>query len=147
MTEEKVKSNLSRFVVVVWLFVVLVLTSSYTASLTSMLTVQQLEPTDIRDLTKKGEYVGYKESHFVREVFDNMKWDYSMLKNYSSFEEYDEALTKGSKNGGVGAIVDNLPSIRLFLSKYCHKYTVIGPTYKRSGFGFVSLIFSYSSPS
>src|SRR4051812_35583457 len=42
---ENLKSNLSRFVVLVWVFVVLILQSSYTASLTSMLTVPQLEPT------------------------------------------------------------------------------------------------------
>ncbi|KAH6821820.1 hypothetical protein C2S53_008425 [Perilla frutescens var. hirtella] len=133
--KEKVKSNLSRFVVIVWLFVVLVLTSSYTASLASMLTVQQLDPTDIRDLTKKGEYVGYKESHFVREYLDSTKSDKSKFRIYSSFEEYDEALSKGSGKGGVGAIADNVPSIRLFVSQYCHKYTVIG-TYRKSGFGF-----------
>ncbi|KAB1221985.1 Glutamate receptor 2.7 [Morella rubra] len=46
---EKVYNNLTRLVIVVWLFVVLILTSSYTASLSSMLTVQQLQPnvTDI----------------------------------------------------------------------------------------------------
>jgi glutamate receptor, ionotropic, plant len=38
--EEKLESNLSRFVVIIWVFVVLILTSSYTASLTSMLTVE-----------------------------------------------------------------------------------------------------------
>ncbi|GJM98776.1 hypothetical protein PR202_ga15813 [Eleusine coracana subsp. coracana] len=42
---ESLKSNLSRFAVVVWVFVVLILQSSYTASLTSMLTVPQLGPT------------------------------------------------------------------------------------------------------
>ncbi|MBA0848200.1 hypothetical protein Goshw_029625, partial [Gossypium schwendimanii] len=42
---EKVVSNLGRFVVIIWCFVVLVLTQSYTASLTSLLTVEQLQPT------------------------------------------------------------------------------------------------------
>ncbi|KAH6790011.1 hypothetical protein C2S51_005017 [Perilla frutescens var. frutescens] len=133
--KEKVKSNLSRFVVIVWLFVVLVLTSSYTANLASMLTVQQLEPKDIRDLTKRGESVGYKQGHFVRGYLDSTRSDNSKFRIYGSFEEYDEALSKGSRKGGVGAIADNVPSIRLFLSQYCHKYTVIG-TYKKSGFGF-----------
>ncbi|KAH6793341.1 hypothetical protein C2S52_003818, partial [Perilla frutescens var. hirtella] len=134
--KEKVMSNLSRFVVIVWLFAVLVLTSSYTASLTSMLTVQQLDATDIHDLTKKGEYVGYKQGHFIRGFLDSTKSDNSKFRNYSSFEEYDEALTKGSEKGGVGAVVDNTPSIKIFLSKYCHKYTMIGSAYRKSGFGF-----------
>ena len=139
MTEEKVKSNLSRFVVIVWLFAVLVLTSSYTASLTSMLTVQQLDPADIRDLTRKGEYIGYKNGSFMRSVLESTNSD--KLKIYTSFEEYDDGLTLGSWKGGVGAIVDNLPSIKLFLKQYCHKYTMINSTYKKSGIGFVSRVF------
>ncbi|KAL7140537.1 hypothetical protein ABFS83_09G125700 [Erythranthe nasuta] len=135
---EKVISNLTRFVVIVWVFVVLVLTSSYTANLTSMLTVQQLQPTitDFYDLVKNREYVGCQDGSFVAGFLKNMQFDSSKFRIYSTFEEYDEALSKGSRNGGVAAIVDELPYIRLFLSKYCHKYTMIGPTYKTSGFGF-----------
>ncbi|XP_058226988.1 glutamate receptor 2.7-like isoform X2 [Rhododendron vialii] len=138
--KEKLISNLSRFVVIVWVFVVLVLTSSYTASLTSMLTVQKLKPsvTDIRDLIQSKEYVGYQQGSFVEGLLKNKAFDTSKFKNYSTFEQYDEALSKGSKNGGVAAIIDELPYIRLFLSnhKYCAKYTMVGPIYKTAGFGF-----------
>ncbi|KAK3035569.1 hypothetical protein RJ639_034774, partial [Escallonia herrerae] len=135
---EKLVSNLSRFVVIVWVFVVLVLTSSYTASLTSMLTVQQLQPafTDITELMKNGEYVGYQKGSFIAGLLEGMKFDGSKFKTYSTFEEYHEALSNGSRNGGVAAIVDELPYIRLFLAKYCTKYTIVGPTYKTAGFGF-----------
>ncbi|XP_059299526.1 glutamate receptor 2.8-like isoform X2 [Lycium ferocissimum] len=135
---ERVTSNLTRFVLIVWVFVVLVLTSSYTANLTSMLTVQQLQPTitDLYDLIKKGEYVGYQEGSFVKDVLKRMKFDSSKLRSYSTLEEYNDALSRGSKNGGVGAIVDELPYLRLFLNKYCRKYIMIGPTYKAAGFGF-----------
>lgn len=135
------KSNLTRFVLIVWVFVVLVLTSSYTANLTSMLTLQQLQPkvNEVDDLIKNGEYVGYQEGSFVSGfLMDNMKFDSSKFRIYSTLEDYDVALSRGSRNGGVGAVVDELPYIRLFLSKYCHKYTMIGPTYRTSGFGFVS---------
>jgi orotidine-5'-phosphate decarboxylase len=62
--EEKLESNLSRFVVIIWVFVVLILTSSYTASLTSMLTVQKLQPavTDVRELQRTGAYIGVSSS-------------------------------------------------------------------------------------
>ncbi|KAJ8557772.1 hypothetical protein K7X08_004538 [Anisodus acutangulus] len=135
---ERVTSNLTRFVLIVWVFVVLVLTSSYTASLTSMLTVQQLQPTiiDLNDLIKNGEYVGYQEGSFVKDVLKSMKFDSSKLRSYSTLEEYNEALSRSSKNGGVGAIVDELPYLRLFLNKYCRKYIMVGPTYKTAGFGF-----------
>ncbi|XP_057770093.1 glutamate receptor 2.7-like [Salvia miltiorrhiza] len=128
---EKVKSNLTRFVVIVWVFVVVVLTSSYTASLTSMLTVQKLN--SIEMIVKRGEYVGIQTGSLIT---GGMIFDYSKFREYSSVEEYDNALSKGSRNGGVAAIVDEIPYIRLFLSKYCHKYTMIDPKHKTSGFGF-----------
>ncbi|KAH0660668.1 hypothetical protein KY289_029416 [Solanum tuberosum] len=136
--KEKITSNLSRFVLIVWVFVVLVLTSSYTASLTSMLTVQQLQPTitDLNDLIKNGEYVGYQKGSFVKDVLTRMKFDSSKFRSYSTLEEYNDALSRGSKNGGVGAIVDELPYLRLLLNKYCRKYIMVGPTYKAAGFGF-----------
>ena len=142
---EKVTSNLTRFVLIVWVFVVLVLTSSYTASLTSMLTLQQLQPTitDLNDLIKNGEYVGYQEGSFVKDAFiKHMKFDSSKFRSYNKLEDFDDALSKGSKNGGVGAIVDELPYLRLFLNKYCRKYIMVGQTYRAAGFGFVRLLHS-----
>ncbi|KAM3375172.1 hypothetical protein P3S68_013886 [Capsicum galapagoense] len=111
----KITSNLTRFVLIVWVFVVLVLTSSYTASLTSMLTVQQLQPTitDLNDLIKNGEYVGYPEGSFVKDVFvKHMKFGKSKFRSYSTLEGFNDALSRGSKNGGVGAIVDELPYLK-----------------------------------
>ncbi|XP_019193278.1 PREDICTED: glutamate receptor 2.1-like isoform X4 [Ipomoea nil] len=141
---ERILNNLSRFVIIVWVFVVLVLTSSYTASLTSMLTVQQLQPTvtDVKDLIMNGEYIGYQYGSFVADMLQN-KFGSTKIRNYSTLEEYDEALSKGSRNGGVSAIMDELPYLRLFLAKYCGKYTIVGPTYKSAGFGFA---FARGSP-
>ncbi|KAJ4952014.1 hypothetical protein NE237_028846 [Protea cynaroides] len=137
--KEKIMSNLSRFVVIIWIFVVLVLTSSYTASLTSMLTVEQLQPTitDIKDLRRNGDYVGYQDGSFVTAIMKSLDFDESKLRNYSTLEKYDQALSRGGQNGGVAAIVDEIPYIRLFLAKYCSKYTMIGPIYRTAGFGFV----------
>ncbi|GKB20812.1 hypothetical protein Tco_0854735 [Tanacetum coccineum] len=119
-------------------FVVLVLTSSYTASLTSMLTVQKLQPayTDIDKIMRNGESVGYQASSFVYNKLKGMGFDESQLKNYSNFEQYDKALELGSQSGGVSAIVDEIPYLKVFLAKYCTKYTMTGPTYKTAGFGF-----------
>jgi len=108
-----------------------------------MLTVQQLQPTitDLNDLIKNGEYVGYKKGSFVKDVLTRMKFDSSKFRSYSTLEEYNDALSRGSKNGGVGAIVDELPYLRLLLSKYCRKYIMVGPTYKAAGFRFVRLLY------
>ncbi|KAH6773305.1 hypothetical protein C2S51_011709 [Perilla frutescens var. frutescens] len=130
---EEVISNLTRFIVIVWMFVVLVLTSSYNANLTSMLTVQQLQSTD---MIKKGEYVGFQNGSSVAAFLKSMISGGYSFRNYNSLEELEDALSRGSRNGGIGAIVDEIPYIRLFLSKNCHNFTMIDPTYKTSGFGF-----------
>ena len=130
---------MARIVVIIWLFVVLILTQSYTASLTSMLTVQQLNPTitDINELIKKGERVGYQYGSFVYEfLIKSMKFDESKLVKYESPEELDELFSKG----GITAAFDEIPYMKIFLAKYCSKYTAVGPTYKFDGFGFVSVL-------
>lgn len=135
-------SILSRIVLIVWVFVLLVLTSSYTASLSSMLTVQQLQPTvtDVHELIKKGEYVGYYYGSFVRDLLVQVGFDKRKLRAYNSIEGYADALSKGSKSGGVAAVIDEVPYIKLFLAKHCKGYTMVGPIYKSDGFGFVSTL-------
>ncbi|KAL4347311.1 hypothetical protein GQ457_17G005500 [Hibiscus cannabinus] len=136
---EKILNNLSRFVLIIWIFVVLILTQSYTASLASMLTVQRLQPTivDVNELRNNGDFVGYETGSFVKDLLvKQLNFDESKLKSYGTPEEFDEALTKGSQNDGVSAIFGVQQCIELFLAKYCDKYMTAGPTYKTDGFGF-----------
>ncbi|KAL4654552.1 hypothetical protein ACB092_01G387700 [Castanea dentata] len=136
---ERVVNNLSRFVLILWIFLVLILTQSYTASLTSMLTVQRLQPTfvDVKEIKGKGYLVGYQRGSFVKGLLmKQLDFDESKLKPYETPEEYHEALSKGILNGGVAAIFGEIPYIKLFLAKYCSRYTMVGPTYKTDGFGF-----------
>ncbi|XP_039013290.1 glutamate receptor 2.1-like [Hibiscus syriacus] len=136
---EKIISNLSRVVLIIWIFVVLILTQSYTASLASMLTVQRLQPAvvDVNELKKNGDFVGYETGSFVKDLLvKQLDLDESKLKNYGTAEEFDEALSKGSQNGGVGAIFGAQHCVELFLAKYCNKYMTAGPTYKTDGLGF-----------
>ncbi|KAI3468398.1 hypothetical protein Pfo_025061 [Paulownia fortunei] len=137
--KERVTSNMARFVLVIWFLVVLILTQSYTASLTSMLTVQQLQPTitDVNELIRNKEYVGYQEGSFVYGLLKRMNFDESRLLVYNSAEECDELFSKGSGNGGIAAAFDEIPYIKPFLAKYCSKYTMVDPTYKTDGFAFV----------
>ncbi|KAK4435710.1 Glutamate receptor 2.7 [Sesamum alatum] len=137
--KEKVVSNLARFVLVIWFLVVLILTQSYTASLTSMLTVQQLQPTvtDVNELIRSKEYVGYQEDSFVYGLLKRLNFDESRLLPYNSPEQLDELFSKGSGNGGIAAAFEEIPYINVFLAKYCSKYTTVDPTYKTDGFAFV----------
>ena len=110
-----------------------------------MLTVQQLQPTttDIYDLKNKGDHVGYYSGSFVEGLLQELGFDKSKMRGYDR-EEYTEALDKGSANGGVAAIVNEIPYIKLFLAKSCKSYTMVGPIYKTAGFGFVSFNINYS---
>lgn len=142
-------SSLSKLVMIIWIFVVLILTQSYTASLASMLTVQRLQPSfvDVKEIKSKGYYVGYQNGSFVKDLLiKQLNLEESKLKPYNTYEEYREALLNGSENGGVAAIFDEIPYIKLFLTKHCSKYTMVGPTYKTAGFGFVSLFLSLPIP-
>ena len=71
-------------------------------------------------------------------LVNKLLFDESRLKLYSIPEEFDEALSKGSKKGGVGATFGAQHCIQLFLAKYCDKYMAAGPTFKTDRLGFVS---------
>ncbi|KAL6127002.1 hypothetical protein ACLB2K_075047 [Fragaria x ananassa] len=96
-------SNLSKFVVILWLFVAPVLTQSYAASLSTILTVQQLATptyTDIDELVQNKDYTGYPKGSFVHDLLIQRGFDDSKIKVYTSPDECDQLLTRGSANGG-----------------------------------------------
>ncbi|KAL5206282.1 hypothetical protein ABZP36_034491 [Zizania latifolia] len=135
---ERVDSILSRMVVIIWVFVLLVITSSYTANLSSMLTVQQLQPTvtDLQELLKNGEYVGYHNGSYVGDLLKGLGFDRGKLRAYDNSDDFAAALIKGSQNGGIAAVIHEIPYIKIFLAKHCQGYTMVGPIYKSEGFGF-----------
>ncbi|KAL7582708.1 hypothetical protein Lser_V15G42040 [Lactuca serriola] len=128
---QKLQSNLSRFVVSVWLFVVLVLASSYTATLSSLFTIEQIR------LASKGDLIGYRDGSFVQgDIVRNLNFKDTRLKPYYTSEEYADALSRGSKNGGVDAIIDEIPYLKGFLAQYPSGYSMVVSEVTTSGFGF-----------
>ncbi|EYU45932.1 hypothetical protein MIMGU_mgv1a023751mg [Erythranthe guttata] len=136
---ERIVSNLARLVVVVWMFVVLILSSTYTASLSARLTVQRLQPavTDVLQLTRKGDFVGCHKGSFIFDLLQDLGFDKSKIKLYELPVEVHEALSEGSEKGGISAFFSVRAYTKLFLSNYCNKYTTVGPTYPTEGFAFV----------
>ncbi|ERN18388.1 hypothetical protein AMTR_s00055p00227100 [Amborella trichopoda] len=104
--------NMGRFVLIMWLFVVLILTSSYTANVASILTVEQLQPTvvDIETLINNGDFIGYQNNSCVEGLLVRSGFLKSKLMPYDTPNEYAEALSRGSSNGGVAAIFDEVPT-------------------------------------
>ncbi|KAL6549153.1 hypothetical protein OROHE_008998 [Orobanche hederae] len=135
---ETTVSTLGRLVLIIWLFVVLIINSSYTASLTSILTVQHLYSPlkGIESLKEGNDPIGYQvgsfAEHYLIEGFGISK---SRLKALGSPEEYATALQLGPEKGGVAAVVDERPYIELFLASHC-KFRIIGQEFTRSGWGF-----------
>lgn len=140
MTDQIIKSLHSKVVVVIWCFMVLVLVQSYTASLSSLLTAQRLQPsvTDPRQLLRNGHYVGYQNGSFVHAMLRRLQFDEHKIKVLSTPEEYARALRKGSKHGGVSAIFDEIPYLNSFLTQYGKEFQIVGLIDRTDGFGFVS---------
>uniref|UniRef100_A0A0E0KUE9 Glutamate receptor n=1 Tax=Oryza punctata TaxID=4537 RepID=A0A0E0KUE9_ORYPU len=132
------RSTLGRFVIIIWLFVVLIIQSSYTASLTSILTVQQLTSpiTGIDSLIASDDPIGFQVGSFAENYLAHeLGVAHSRLKALGSPEEYKKALELGPSKGGVAAIVDERPYIELFLYQN-PKFAVVGSEFTKSGWGF-----------
>lgn len=127
-------STLGRMVLIIWLFVVLIINSSYTASLTSILTVQQLTSNikGIDSLVAGNDPIGFQVGSFAENYLsEELGVSKSRLVALGSPEEYAMAL----ENGTVAAVVDERPYVELFLSTNC-KFSIVGQEFTKSGWGF-----------
>jgi ionotropic glutamate receptor len=148
-TGENTVSTLGRLVLIIWLFVVLIINSSYTASLTSILTVQQLTSRieGIDTLIASTEPIGIQDGSFAwNYLIQELNIAESRLVKLKSQDEYAIALQRGPNGGGVAAIVDELPYIELFLSSTNCKFRTVGSEFTKSGWGFVSININLSKP-
>ncbi|XP_065875130.1 glutamate receptor 2.8-like [Euphorbia lathyris] len=133
---ESIRSQWTRLVLAPWLFLILIITSTYTANLSSILTNPKLEPseTDIGSLKATNATVGCDGNSFIiwylKEVLDFKE---NNIKIISSPED----LAKSLSNGDIRAAFMLSPHARAFLSEYCQGFTISGPTFKLSGFGYV----------
>ncbi|KAB5530023.1 hypothetical protein DKX38_020104 [Salix brachista] len=139
---DNLSSNLSRIVMVVWLFLALVLTQSFTACLSAIFSYQGNDPAtvDVETLRNTGAKIGCDGGSFVvaylRDVL-NIHPD-NIVRIYSG-DDYAQALI----NEEIAAAYLEVPYLKVFLAKYCKGFTTSGPIYKVGGFGF---FFQRSSP-
>lgn len=133
---QQLTSNLARLVLTPWLFVILIITASFTASLASMMTVSRLQPSilDIETLKSTNAAVGCNGNSFiVRYLTDVLLFKPENIRSINSIYDYPEAF----KSGYIKAAFFVEPHAKVFLGKYCRGYTKAGPTFKLGGFGFV----------
>ncbi|KAL1541115.1 glutamate receptor 2.8-like [Salvia divinorum] len=127
-----VSNSWSALVLIFWLFMAFILMQSYTANLSAILTVDQL-----KFAFSDNYYVGCQDGSFMKKfLVDQLHISATRLRSYASAEEYHQAMKQGSKNGGVDAIFDEIPYMKILLNKYDDEYKMAGPTYRTGGFGF-----------
>ena len=143
VAEERVYSYITKMVVMIWLLVVFILNSSYTASLSSILTIQQLEPDiDIEWLQRNDQKVGCSD-FFVCNYLENVlgfKKD-NIVSNISDEDDY----LKRFRDNKIAAAFLEVPYEKVFLNKYCKEYTTIPRTYRFGGLAFVSINLRHSN--
>ncbi|CAA3021427.1 glutamate receptor -like [Olea europaea subsp. europaea] len=140
-----IEGTLICLILVGWTIVSCLLMSTYTASLSSKLTAQRLQPTvpDVKELIESGVYVGCQRGSFLVDFLKRLGFEGSKIRTYKCAEDCHEALSKGNSNGSISAYFDVMPHIMLFLTQFCGKYVVARPIHRTEGFGFV---FPKSSP-
>ncbi|XP_073296979.1 glutamate receptor 3.5-like isoform X1 [Primulina huaijiensis] len=136
---ENTVSTLGRLVLLFWLFVVLIINSSYTASLTSILTVRQLSMgiQGIDSLISSSDHIGVQDGSFAyRYLTDQLNIAESRLRILKNQDDYVNFLQRGPTGGGVAAIVDELAYVELFLSYTKCAFSIVGQEFTKSGWGF-----------
>ncbi|CAI9758070.1 unnamed protein product [Fraxinus pennsylvanica] len=135
---ENIVSTLGRLLVILWLFAVLIINSSYTASLTSILTVQQLSSPikGIGSLLNSKDPIGYQQGSFARDyLVEELGVQESRLVPLKLPEDYVKALKDGPQNGGVAALIDERAYAEVFLSTHC-EFSIVGKEFTKNGWGF-----------
>ncbi|CAK9135314.1 unnamed protein product [Ilex paraguariensis] len=133
---ESIKSNLSRVVLATWFFVIVIVSACFTAVLSSMMTVQRLQPSviDIEYLQTTNAAVGCNGNSFiVRYLVNVLHFKPENIKSINSINDYPEAFQRGEIKAAF--FVD--PHAKVFFAKYCDGYTRAGASFKLGGFGFV----------
>ncbi|CAG7895623.1 unnamed protein product [Brassica rapa] len=126
---EKLKHNLSRFVVIVWVFAVLILTTSYTATLTSMMTVQQM-----RFNSNKNHVGRLLGSRIAMAAFASSGLQVLMsMKGLNSSKEYANLLL----NKTATLVVDELPYLKVLIGENPEKFFLVNTQCITNGFGFM----------
>ncbi|CAA0408417.1 unnamed protein product [Arabidopsis thaliana] len=125
---EKLQHNLSRFVVTVWVFAVLILVTSYTATLTSMMTVQQIR------FNANEDYVGHLSGSLIANAaLTNSSLRAMRLLGLNTSEDYAQALM----NKSVSYIVSELPYLKILLGENPGHFLMVKTQSTTNGFGFM----------
>ncbi|XP_020413098.1 glutamate receptor 2.1 [Prunus persica] len=134
---EQFKNPWARLLLAPWLLAIVVVTATFTASLSSMMTVSWVQPSvlDIETLKMTNATVGCNGNSFiVRYLINVLEFRPENIKGIASISDYPEAFERKD----ITAAFFVSPHAKVFLAKHCNAvFTKTGSVYKPSGFGFV----------
>ncbi|XWS29849.1 hypothetical protein CRYUN_Cryun24cG0065200 [Craigia yunnanensis] len=141
---ESPRNSLTYFVLAPWLFLILVVTSTYTASFTSMITSSETESSylDIENLKITNAIIGCDEdSTIFRYLVEVIGFQRKNIKHIalSSIDDYAKALS--SEN--IKASFFLTPYAAAFLAKYCKDFRSWNPIRNLRG---SAVVFPRGSP-
>uniref|UniRef100_A0A0A0LP35 Ionotropic glutamate receptor C-terminal domain-containing protein n=1 Tax=Cucumis sativus TaxID=3659 RepID=A0A0A0LP35_CUCSA len=130
---EPIKKGLARLVLGPWLFGILIITASFTASLSSMMTITMSKPWvyDIETLKLKNATVGCITDSILIRFLSQASIPPQNVKQIPSLDLFPNAL----ENGDIQAALLTAPHARVFLAKYCKGLTKL-TLFKLLGMGF-----------
>lgn len=105
----------SKFLVIVWVFVVLILTSSYSANLTSTKTISRMQ------LNHQAVFGG-------SETLNSMK-----LGSINAVEAYAQVL----RDGTLSHVINEIPYLSILIGNYPNEFVMTDRETNTNGFGFV----------
>ncbi|KZV45173.1 glutamate receptor 2.9-like [Dorcoceras hygrometricum] len=133
---ERIENVASRLVLAAWIAVVVVVAASFTAVLSTLMTVPRIQPSilDVDYLLKTNAPVGCNGNSFIdRYLINALDFKPGNIRKINSIDEYPGAFNQGE----IKAAFFVAPHAKVFLSKYCQGYTTSARTFKLGGFGFV----------
>ncbi|KAK6160705.1 hypothetical protein DH2020_004086 [Rehmannia glutinosa] len=133
---ENINNSESRLVLAAWTCVILVVYASFTAVLSTMMTVPRLQPSiqEIDYLRNTNAVVGCNGNSFiVRYLINVLNFKTQNVRKINSIDEYPKAF----ESGEIKAAFFVAPHAKVFLAEYCKGYIKSGPSFKLGGFGFV----------
>ena len=120
LIREKLQKMSSRFLVIVWMFVVLILTASYSANLTSTKTISRIQ------------------------LDNQLSFGPSILMKISNSINAIEAYAKVLRDGTLTHVVGEIPYLNILLGQYPDVFAMTDREAITNGFGFVcAFLFLY----
>ncbi|CAI5483994.1 unnamed protein product [Closterium sp. Yama58-4] len=137
--EKPVRTVIARIVLALWLLVTLVVVTSYTANMTSIITVNMLTvpSLDVNSVINANNPIAYQAGSFIEGYLLQLGVQKHNMVPLNSAEEYSSALVAGRAK----VVVDEDPYLDLLRANHCSMAQVKQP------FSFLSMAFAFQKGS